>query len=213
MKFTVATLAGMLLFWTCAGLAAATVTVDKPSPPPCCVDGLCYPKTNTWGYYPSQWRRWPGDELRPTAVEPTPAERTPDIAPFETPRPQEEDRRAPPPTKPVQPPTAAPIPPPPTTTPPAAAPQGGSPAETPQEKRQPAAPRMPWDLPQSQPTGELDRPPDLPFGTAESHSGPVLQPAVVPSRPKLRMPGEMSRRAATNDAPPSLPLAWDRFAR
>ncbi|MBN1908759.1 MAG: hypothetical protein JW818_03385 [Pirellulales bacterium] len=42
--------------------------------PPCqqCEQGgyLCYPNTQYWGYFPRQWKMWPGDENRPDIVDP-----------------------------------------------------------------------------------------------------------------------------------------------
>jgi len=218
MKFTITIGACLLACWTCAGLTAATVTVDKPSPPPCCVDGVCYPKTNTWGYYPGRWRPWPGEEPQPSTIEPTPAEQETGIPSYETPPPQEEDRRAPPPTKPVAPaapPLTPPVTPPITTPPDAEAPSatppaGMPPAETP-EKTEPETPRMPWE--QSLPTGEWDPPPTLPFGTAEIDSRPAVRSATRPAGPQLRLPNELSRRSSAIDSPPSLPLALDRTLR
>jgi hypothetical protein len=223
MRITIAIGTFLLACWSCAGLSAATVTVDKPTPPPCCVDGVCYPKVNTWGYYPGQWRRWPGDEMQPTPLTPTPAAVEPGITPFEAPSPQEEDRRAPTPTKPVERPAAQPSPPPPPTTapgtatpgatptpagmPPAGMPPTESPGETDSE-----TPQMPWDQP---PTGEWDPPPALPFGTAEIDARPANRIAARPTGPRLRLPDDLTRRSSTTsaDSPPSLPLALGRTLR
>ena len=198
------------------GLTAATVTVDKPSPPACCADGVCYPKTNTWGYYQRKWRQWPGQELEPTAAQPL-TKPVPDIPRYETPTPQEEDRRAPPPTKPernaptVTPPAVMPTPSTEGTTPPGAGRpggmlRGGPPAGETQEQGERETPRMPWD----QPTGEWDPPPALPFGTADSDTQPAVRTATRPSGPQLRMPNELSRSSSAVDAPPALPLALGR---
>ncbi|HEX2474212.1 MAG TPA: hypothetical protein VHK01_05680, partial [Lacipirellulaceae bacterium] len=55
-----------------AGVLAASMTggaagagpgipgiIDRPTPPACCADGICYPNAATWGTYPTRWRRWP----------------------------------------------------------------------------------------------------------------------------------------------------------
>ncbi len=77
--------------------------IDRPTPPPCCADGVCYPNPVTWGAYPTRWRRWPTVALGAAPAD-TAAPGAPDDAlpPFEVPRKEEEDRRAPPPTQPVE---------------------------------------------------------------------------------------------------------------
>jgi hypothetical protein len=236
---SIAIMAALLAFWPSSGLKAArlndcadttTVRVDRPSPPPCCADGLCFPKTNTWGYYQGQWRRWPGEGL-PPAVAPTPAERVPGIPPFQAPSPQEEDQRAPQSTAPAERPAAQPTTPlatPPGTTtpdttepgaatppagpPPGAMPPGGGmlPSGTP-EGIEPAAPSMPFEQPQ--PTGEWDPPPTLPFGTAEMDSLPGIRTASKPVGPQLSLPNGPPYRSSGTDSPPSLPLAISRAQR
>jgi hypothetical protein len=76
---------------------AAHPPLDRPTPPPCCADGICYPKVDTWGWYQTQWRRWPGVELEPTPAAKAPGET--ELKPYEPLPPELEDRRAPPPTK------------------------------------------------------------------------------------------------------------------
>lgn len=220
MKCAIAIAASLLFCWTCAVSTAATVTVDKPSPPPSCADGVCYPKVNTWGYYQRQWRPWPGaEELEPTPAEPM-VRPVPGIPPYETPPPQEEDRRAPPPTKPAErdtpeftPPATMPSPATPGTTPPGTAQpgatppggalRGGRPATDTPERREGESPRMPWD----QSSGEWDPPPALPFGTAEASVAPSRRSAARPAGPQLRMPNDLPRRSSAIDSPPALPLA------
>ena len=177
MKCAIAIAASLLFCWTCVVSTAATVTVDKPSPPPSCADGVCYPKVNTWGYYQRQWRPWPGaEELEPTPAEPDgqagarhsairnassarggpsraaadQAGRAPTLRSSR--HPPRCRRRRPPGTTP--PGTAQPG-----ATPPGGALRGGRPATETPERREGESPRMPWD----QSSGEWDPPPALPF--------------------------------------------------
>ena len=101
MKFIRTIGAGVLV--ACASnnpATAANPPLDRPTPPPCCADGICYPKPDTWGVYGTRWRRWPGDELEPTPASRAPGKAVPDLEPYETLPPELEDRSAPPPTKP-----------------------------------------------------------------------------------------------------------------
>lgn len=99
MRFTRMAVCGLITCLAYAGRADAGVPIDRPSPPPYCADGKCYPKTSTWGYYQGRWRRWPELKAAPTEAEPTPAELLgPDLPPYEAPSPEYEDRAAPPPT-------------------------------------------------------------------------------------------------------------------
>lgn len=81
-----------------AGFGVASPPIAMPSPSPCCTDGVCHPKRETWGHYHTQWRRWPGDS-RPDAPgtgEPSAkGQFPPELSPVEIPRPEIEDRRAP----------------------------------------------------------------------------------------------------------------------
>lgn len=59
-----------------AALAAGAVTVAGAPPQACvdcrvCVDGVCRPKADTYGYYQTQWRTWP----KPMVVSATSAPR------------------------------------------------------------------------------------------------------------------------------------------
>ena len=78
MKLLTTTIGCALATCCTAGLAMgrSPLPIDPPTPPPCAADGTCYPNTGEWGYYPSRWRPWPGDQLVPTPsdAEPTPAE-------------------------------------------------------------------------------------------------------------------------------------------
>jgi hypothetical protein len=71
--------------------------LDRPTPPACCADGICYPNPTTWGAYPTRWRRWPSEALAPTPADAAaPSGR--DLPALEPPGPEDEDRQAPRPT-------------------------------------------------------------------------------------------------------------------
>jgi hypothetical protein len=107
MKWTTMVAGSLLVcFAYCEPVLSASPPLDRPSPPPCCADGVCRPNPTTFGWYATQWRRWPCEELQPT---PASGSSTvpgtglgPDVKPFETPRVEDEDRRAPPPSKQAQ---------------------------------------------------------------------------------------------------------------
>ncbi len=74
---------------------------NRPSPPPSCADGVCYPNYQTWGHYGTRWRRWPieiAPPVRPGVAVPRPL--GPDVPAYVPPPMEEEDRRAPPPSEP-----------------------------------------------------------------------------------------------------------------
>ena len=71
--------------------------LDRPTPPACCADGICYPNPTTWGAYPTRWRRWPGEVLAPADAA-RPSRPVGELPTLEPPVPEDEDRRAPPPT-------------------------------------------------------------------------------------------------------------------
>jgi hypothetical protein len=79
----------------------------RPSPPPCCADGICYPNYETWGHYKTRWRPWPIQLAATAPGAPTaPPAARPDAPPYEVLPPEEEDRPAPRPSvtrgKPVE---------------------------------------------------------------------------------------------------------------
>jgi hypothetical protein len=93
---------GASLLASCVGGSARAAgpgvpgILDRPTPPACCADGICYPNPATWGAYPTRWRRWPGEVLTPADLA---APTRPGLLPtLEPPGPEDEDRRAPPPT-------------------------------------------------------------------------------------------------------------------
>jgi len=73
------------------------VTGCQPETPcPCAADGVCRPKSESWGHYKTRWRSWPGEQhgQQPALADPTdgPEQALP---PFETPIPEQEDLRGP----------------------------------------------------------------------------------------------------------------------
>jgi hypothetical protein len=213
---------------------AAHPPLDRPTPPPCCADGICYPNPITWGWYETRWRRWPTEELQPTPAPaaPIPGKKIPDIPAYETPPPEEEDRRAPPPTKPraeaeegaevpgeapVAPPPGggpeaprtAPLTPPPggQLTPPPAAPLTPGPPAPLTPPLTPPPTKMPWENGQ-EPTGDWDPPPALPTATAVTVDRDPSSRApnrFAPAQPNR--PAAEPRDLPNHDPPPMLPVA------
>ena len=210
--------------------AAATVPLDRPTPPPCCADGVCHAHPGTFGYFQTRWRVWPGVSIAPMPTVKQPIVREiPGIEKIEIPTPEEEDRQAPPPTK--SPTTQSPIEVAPgtvpTTTPleslelrdPGAGPTTPAtpPTATPGGP-QPATPRVTYPPFGSEPSGGTDRPPMPPFSPSASRSRtPInVQPAAqsaagwstarTPVIPASRPSGQTQQRGA-NDPPPPPPFA------
>lgn len=193
-------------FVTLMGIGATVHAVsppplDRPTPPACCADGICYPRPSTFGWYPVRWRQWPTTTLEPTpdGVTPTP-ERELDVPSFDLPPAEEEDRRAPPPTMPpgedeedaqavpgAETPQAVPLTPP-----------GGPTRPAPLLPFDEAAPGTePPTLPFDQPFGEpgtepapslpfdqqpaTEPPPGLPFGPTGDLDPPPAPPFASPA--------------------------------
>ncbi|MCA9258773.1 MAG: hypothetical protein KDA61_06220 [Planctomycetales bacterium] len=53
-----------------SALLASLAAAGGRTPPPCSVDGVCTPKQDTWGWYQTNWRPWPGEQVRPTPAPP-----------------------------------------------------------------------------------------------------------------------------------------------
>jgi hypothetical protein len=200
--------------WAGGTEAGSPPPLDRPSPPPCCADGICYPNPMTWGHYATRWRRWPTDYLEPLPPEAIPPAPLPaDIRPYETPPPEEEDRRAPPPTTPrgereaedqapVPPGRAPAVTPPAPTTPvappvqppatlPFGEPQGEGPAQpldtAPPPTTLPFGGEPPTTLPFGEPMGDSDPPPALPFESPSRLHAPVSRAGAAPrARPAIR---------------------------
>ena len=184
----------LLVVLVCAAgaMAGPPVPIDRPTPPPCAADGICYPNTGEWGFYPGRWRRWPGHELMPTPVEPTPAERLgPDLSPYETPTPEKEDEQAPPASTKKPAPES-------TVEPGAAAPEsdGTDAPMTPSYEPSPLTPP-------AEPTTDLDPPPTPPFAMSSAIRSQAAA-SRVPTDPR---PGA-ARPASASDPPPTLPWTY-----
>lgn len=183
--------------------------VAPASPPPCTVDGACYPKHNTWGYYGQRWRTWPGVELSAAKPE-RPETSVLGDKPFEAPRPEEEERQAPPPLESSKPESEEAAGEPPANTPPLNLPPlplQTPPAAVPQENGQTAPPPLPFEQPM-QPTTP---PPALrPLPGTEPPPGNPPRPTEVPlSPPGASFPQGGSLRPVAPreaDVPPAMPL-------
>jgi hypothetical protein len=224
--FKKATATGLLLIGFGSDvLAAPPACVDRPTPPPCCADGYCYPNPLTFGVYPTRWRRWPVEHLEPSRAGeygPSGQPLGDDIPNFELPEAKDEDLRAPPPTAPREEPLrTAPQDSPP-------GPNSGAPPtpNTPQplqlapptESREPGAirrtlepyePKTPapntLNLNDTGPTGDFDPPPALPFGPRlTGEATPLRGVQKMPGMP-VRQPAPTRSAAPSDDPPPSLP--------
>jgi hypothetical protein len=192
----------------------------RPSPPPCCADGYCYPNPATWGHYGTRWRRWPIELAAATppgaATAPRPS---PDVPTYDVPPPEEEDRRAPPPSvtrgKPVE------------IGPRATPPQEGAketPPGTPPASSTPTSPTTPeeeggTDL---SPQDIFGLPPEntprstAPFGTPpeEAPGASPLTPPPAGETPPATPPAAAPLDAPMGDLdpPPALPLAAPKLS-
>jgi hypothetical protein len=182
--------------------SAATVLgraplIDPPTPPPCAADGICYPNTTKWGYYPARWRTWPGTQLEPTPAKgPTEDGRiTPELGPAEPPPAEVEDAAAPPTSARPREDGAKTAP----GDKPPVAPPGG----------EPPLPNVP--LPDAEsasplgPTSEIDPPPSLPTTLSTTRGRAGLGPAIVAPLNRTVAP-----QVSTNDPPPAPP--WGQSA-
>ena len=208
--------------------------LDRPTPPACCADGICYPNAATSGAYPTRWRRWPGEALVPTPAEGGPGRPGLELRPFEPLRPEEEDRRAPPPIPTpdaeqpeseggaTRPPTTSSPATPPSTYPPSTTP-GTPPLTPPGDLESPTRTPFEDDVP-TQPTtepgnllpfGQLespgdDPPPAPPFRARAIAEAPVRKrvelPKVSPSPSPVRRAVAPSQPSHSDDPPPAFPL-------
>jgi len=183
-----------------AGTAAATIPLDRPTPPPCCADGICHAHAQVFGVNQTRWRVWPGLSVAPMpTVKQQIIRQIPGIPAIERPKPEEEDRQAPPPTRSLAPPITTEGP---AATAPSAAPFGpqdtgngpttprtttpGSPSSTMTPRTmtpQPMTPRTTTPFGGAPggaaPGGDTDRPPTPPFSPSASRTRQPLnvQPA------------------------------------
>jgi hypothetical protein len=203
----------LMLSWTCGEAAVAVqpccdgpchhappnpVAPGRPSPPPCCADGYCYPNPTTWGHYATRWRRWPIEHIEPMppGVQP-PAALGPDAPGYVLPPPEEEDRRAPLPIPEREPPAEA--------TPPAPRePAGEAPAEpaAPAGRGVPTRPAMPFMEPSE------DTPTTSPLDLGEpTEETPTTMPLTPPSDSgAFPMGSPLGQATGDADPPPALPF-------
>jgi len=156
-----------------------------------CVDGQCIPNYRNFGYYPTIWRRWPGDQPpgpRPEEGPGGPQNLPPGVPPAQVTPPEEEDVQPPPAPSaqtaaPAEQPDQAPAPPPDTDDRPPAFPDAAVP-ERPAPSGGP--PTGPGDRPTFPPGGNtLPQPDTVPFNGFNSNSKPrqsLAQPLAM-SRP------------------------------
>jgi hypothetical protein len=182
-----------LVVCSVTGLARgrSPLPIDPPTPPPCAADGTCYPNTCEWGYYPSRWRTWPGDQLQPTPSKaPTEAEGqvSPELGHSETPPPELEDAAAPPSSpKRDEPPAAA---------------EGPSATDN-GETSLPNVPLPDDETPSPLgPTSEHDPPPPLPRSLSSKLPATGSRHTATPIGVRPTPP-----RVSTGDPPPSPPWA------
>jgi hypothetical protein len=225
MRIERATAAGLLLLGLGSASLAAPPPLDRPSPPPCCADGRCYPNSWTFGWYETRWRRWPVECLEPGLggqQMPTPPE---GLLPYEPPSPIDEDRKAPPPTTPPEDQTRGPAP--------TAAPGGGEnrtlpgptgpiaippqgPLRQPGEPPEPSTPRRglppyepqgptPRSLDGTGSTSDADPPPALPFGPGMISGAPTVRDTIRQPVLPAHQPAESTPVTSEDDPPPSLP--------
>ena len=190
---------------------ASPPIMEPPSPCPCCADGACYPKRETWGWYKNRWRKWPTDTRPdiPGTDEPgKEGQLPPGLRGFERPPAGLEDRRAPESFKERQERIRAnqlPLP----AQPGPGAPGPGLPPG-PQPGLQPFAPAPAPDAPQG--GFNFDQPPrppaNAPLGPAPLDDGgqaPPLNDFQLPLGPAGDLQGNL-------DQPPSLPQGLARLS-
>jgi hypothetical protein len=225
MMFRKTTTVGLMLLGLGSASLAAPPPLDRPSPPPCCADGRCYPNPWTFGWYETRWRRWPVECLEPFPAGqqlPTPPDSLP---PYEPPLDVDEDRKAPPPTTPPEEsvggpasgtspggtePRTLPGPTGPITLPPQGIlRQPGEPTEptTPRRGLPPYEPQgpTPRSLDGTGPTSDSDPPPSLPFGPGVVHDVPAMRDAIRQPAAPMHQPSTATPEATEDDPPPSLP--------
>jgi hypothetical protein len=173
-SFLIAIVLAVFFILSCGWLTAAPIA--NPTPGPCCIDGVCYPKRETWGFYGTRWRQWPND-LRPEIPgrsDLPPKPELPDELPSVIlPEPKDEDLHAPPPTKQAE-----------------ADAEGMAPAKEDAGPSLPLVPAMPV-LPGTSPKPLV---PTLPGDVGVPDAGGGL------------VPGKVAPGDADSDPPPALPF-------
>jgi hypothetical protein len=184
-----------------AGNARAQINlIDRPTPPPCCVDGVCHAHAARFGYFQTRWRVWPGLSVAPLpTVQPPTARPIPGVPVIEPIPPEQEDRQAPEPIKSSVPP--------PDVEPPAGAVPRTAPLEsldgrgTDQMQSAPQAPGPSF----LQPPGGLQ---PQPGGVPQPGGFP--QPMFLPRPSTTPAPTGGERSGAAVDRPPAPPIASNR---
>jgi hypothetical protein len=183
----------------CQQMPPNPIAPGRPSPPPCCADGISYARPETWGFYETRWRRWSVEYAvsAPDGVVP-PGGAVPDVRTYETPRAEEEDLRAPAPTTPREEPVE----------------NGGAQQPGPQSPNglQPG-PAAPSSVPAPTGTGSPLRnlpayepqSPGLRSPDTGSPQSPSTQPDDAPQTPPTR-PLSTGIPTSDLDLPPALPI-------
>lgn len=179
--------------WPAAGQAPLLrhpIINDPPLPPPCAVDGACRPKRDTFGYYSTRWRPWPG-ERSPTETSLDAERGLPPVEPID---PKLEDREAPAPSEEVG-------------------------IDSDEDRPQPDLPALPPVLRPGAPApGDAAEPPPAPRGgpllppRGASSQPPNTAPPGLHKSPRVALAIAASRRGGGStpgpgaaDGPPSLP--------
>ncbi|MEQ8209296.1 MAG: hypothetical protein RH917_05640 [Lacipirellulaceae bacterium] len=96
-KLMLGFLMGVTLFSMLAG--SSLLRAAHPcTPAPCAADGTCRPKTESWGYWQTHWRPFPGDDAAAAAGQqlvPEPAGEDEGLGGFVRPQPSKEDQAGP----------------------------------------------------------------------------------------------------------------------
>lgn len=199
--------------WWMATTAALAGDLDRATSPPCSVDGTCLPQRATWGYYQTNWRRWPGTDIERKVEEVQLPAGEGDIGPTQPPGPFVEDRQAPPKVEALEPlPPRTPTEPGELDLP--LLPERDEPG-VPQEDGTQNGGRPGLEAPPMPPF--LEGPPELPFGQPPGggqpgglpFGQPPQEPAETPSPatdlfPSNLLPQQRSLRG--EDAPPPMPF-------
>lgn len=161
------------------------------TPCPCAADGTCYPKRDTWGFYRTNWRAAPGDNVGRV---PTPAgqgsqERLQELPNLVRPLPEQEDLRGP--VRPTRPSATAEG---------AEAPPAASGQQPPAEDAQAPAEGAEAAPAVAPPAGGLDLPGFGPQGSFQSLPQIEDAPPALPtglSRALTQMPGNSTASSKT----------------
>ncbi len=177
-----------------------TACTDCPLPPPCSAEGGCYPKRDTWGYYPTQWSTWPTDYGDAASESQGGRTNLPSVI---VPKAAQEDKAAPAPSEP-KPDDAS-------------MDSGGGTREL-DLPSLPPLPAQPGPQGQGAP-GQPFAPPQQPGGNQREDAPPGLPPlpgfgpppGISPPPRPAGGPGQTSTRSRGADAPPPLPMDFAKL--